>query len=703
MGILLTDHLVTRVRATTAHSEFLRATRSAHQDGGLRLALGDSRVRQLSPVEIERLERQGNSAADWSKVLVAEGFDPTRVRNSDFHGEVILGRFVGSMCLESGLEFPTGIYNSTLVGCIIGHDTLVKGVRLLGNYVVGPGAVVLDCGRVTCDSSSTFGNGIVLPLGPETGDRPVRIYAEMDVETAAAIAQPGGQPPGLTRDEQEAWKRPVGRGLLDSYAAAVADYTALAACGRGIVERGAQVLATPRIRNTYIGPAAVVDGATLLADCTLLSSEEEVTRVQSGVCVTNSLLQWGSSVTMLAIVDRSLLTEHSHVERHAKVTNSVLGPNTSVGAGEVTSCLLGPFVAAHHQSLLIATLWPAGKGNVGYGANVGSNHTSRAPDQEFWSGEGMFLGLGVNVKFPADFSRAPFTVVACGATLLPQKCLFPFSLIATPSTQYPGLSLACMEIFPAWVLGENLYGLRRNEAKFRSRNKARRSHFEFSALRPETIDLMRGACRRLQEISQTKDVYTEADIKGLGKNFVTEVSRIQALQTYRFFIGYYALLGLVERVRGPLTLGDADACAALLTAPSEEPRWEHQRQILVNELGIWEVPAGLKQFSPMLEKAAQNVEVSKARDDRRGVRVIDDYLEAHISAAKDECVRQTWEETRRLQAEVEDLLLRWHALVGTGSDDRNGRSNWGSRPGGEYFPGPEVIPLSMLGPKAAVG
>ena len=92
----------------------------------------------------------------------------------------------------------------------------------------------------------------------------------------------------------------------------------------------------------------------------------------------------------------------------AKLTDDSGRLLAEMAGGEVAASLLGPFVSFHHQALLIATLWPEGKGNVAYGANVGSNHTSKAPDQEFWPGEGMFLGLGVNIKFPADFSRAPY-------------------------------------------------------------------------------------------------------------------------------------------------------------------------------------------------------------------------------------------------------------------------------------------------------
>src|SRR6266566_2638626 len=173
MTIPTTDDLAGQVRAAAARSELLRAVASVRQDGGRRLALGAEPVRALSDEEVARLERHGNAAEDWSKVLVAEGFDPGRVRGSHFLGEVVLGRFAGRVKAGRGVEVPAGVYNSTLAGCVVGHDALVRDVRLLANYVVGPGAVLLDCGRVTCEAATTFGNGAVLPVGIETGGRTV--------------------------------------------------------------------------------------------------------------------------------------------------------------------------------------------------------------------------------------------------------------------------------------------------------------------------------------------------------------------------------------------------------------------------------------------------------------------------------------------------------------------------------------------------
>jgi hypothetical protein len=596
--------------------------------------------RPLSPEEIARLESLGNTSEDWSRVRVGDGFDCDRVRQSRFQGDVRLGAFAGKGRLAEGIEVPTGVYRSTLVDCDLGDDALVWDVHLLANYVVGEGAVLADCGSIVCEGETVFGNGLALPLGIESGGRDIPVYAEITVEVAAA----------LTRG-------PERRAALEGYGRAVADYLARVRCSRGVIERGAAVRSTPKLRNTYLGPYARVEGATLVADSTLLSNQGEPAQILSGACVTESVLQWGSCAKTLAVVKRSVLTEHAEVERHGTVTDSLVGPNTALGGGEVTASLLGPFVGFHHQALLIAALWPEGRGNVGYGANVGSNHTSKAPDQEFWPGEGTFLGLGVNIKYPSDFSKSPYSIIASGVTTLPQKLAFPFALVNTPSARWRGVSPAYNELIPAWGLTDNLFALMRNEGKFQARNEARRSRTDFRVFRPETVDLMLDACRRLESVARVRKVYTDQEIEGLGKNYLLEDARLRALGAYRFFATYYALVGLLERAGAVLRAAGPAAARRILETESTDPRWEHQRRLL-GDLGVRDVGAGLDQLPPLLEKVAREVERSKAKDDERGARIIDDYKEVHAPAGDDPVVRRTWARARELQAEAEYLLAR---------------------------------------------
>lgn len=496
------ETLEATVRRLTGESELVRAVASVRQDGGLALALGGAgtTLRQLFRPEIAQLEALGNTAEDWSRVRVADGFNPRRARNCEFRGDVVLGEFKRRVRLADRTEVIAGVSNSTLVDCVVGDNAVVRDVRLLANYVVAAGAVVADCGRVTCAAGATFGNGARVPVALEGGGREVEVFAELDIALTAVAARPGARRPEL-----------------DAYRRAVAEYRDGVTSDRGIIGTGAHVWSVPRLEDSYVGPAARVDGAACVCRSTLLSSADEPVLVESGALVTDSLVQWGCRVTGMAVVEQSVLTEQVRVERHGKVRDSVVGPNTEIAAGEVSSCLLGPFVGCHHQSLLISTLWPGGRGNVGYGANVGSNHTSRAPDQELWAGEGLFFGLGVNVKFPCDFSRAPYTVIACGTDLQPQKVTFPFSLIAPPKEHFPGLPPVFNQITPAWMLRANVYALKRNEAKFLARNRARRHQFDFSVFRRETVECMRQAARRLAGVLEPKPVYTERDIPGLGR------------------------------------------------------------------------------------------------------------------------------------------------------------------------------------------
>ncbi|MCX7919209.1 MAG: DUF4954 family protein [bacterium] len=592
----------------------------------------------LTAAQITKLKKNGNFAEDWEKIKVADGFDPDRVRNSMFYGEVYIGKFDENISVETGIELPSGIYNSTIVNTIIGDNALIYSVKLLANYWIQEKAVISNVGELATRKATSFGNGVELSLAIETGGREVKTYGEITVEVATKIAS--------SRKDKN---------LLAEYEKLVAEYVNKATSSKGIVCEGAMVKNTNKVLETFIGAFGIIDNANIVLNSTLLSNKDEKTEISNGAYVKNSIIQWGSEVTSNGIVDSSVLTEHSHVEREGLVTNSILGPNTGVAEGEVTASLVGPFVGFHHQSLLIAAFWPEGKGNVGYGANVGSNHTSRVPDQEIWCGEGTFFGLSVDIKFPANFSQSPYTILATGVTTLPQKVAFPFSLINSPAEFYPGVPPAYNELIPGWVLSDNLYSVKRNEGKYMKRNKAKRSKFEFEVFRPDIIDLMLDARKRLQAASG-KEVYTDKDIKGLGKNFLLEKSRKKGIETYTYFIQYYALLGLKKKVAEVLTTKGKSGLDVLLSTPSDCPRWEHERKILRSELGDKSIPDCLKMLAKMQQDIAKSVQLSREKDDERGVRVIPDYLEARKPAVEDSFVKETWKLTETMVTEIDALL-----------------------------------------------
>jgi carbonic anhydrase/acetyltransferase-like protein (isoleucine patch superfamily) len=601
------------------------------------------RVRALTGDEKERLRAGGNRCADWGRILVTEAFTPECIAGSTFVGDCVVGALKGEgVNVEEAVSLPSGIFNSTIVNCEIGDGCLVSNVSVVSNYILRGDCVVFDAGAVTASDHCVFGNGREIAIGIETGGREVLSYAEITIPVATAVAT-----------------RRSDRKFLEAYAAFVQSYVDSCRAPFGVVDRGGVIRHAARVEDVYLGGGAVIDGATVVKNVTILSTPEERTGISHGAYVRNSCIQYGCEVTSMAIVDDSVLTEHSHVERHGKVTQSIIGPNTGVAEGEVTASLVGPFVGFHHQAMLIAALWPEGKGNVGYGANVGSNHTSKAPDQEIWCGEGFFFGLGINIKFPSDFTEAPYGLIATAVDTLPQRIEFPFALINKPFRALEGIPPAYNEIFPAWVLSDNLYTVLRNEGKYKKRNKARRTEFVFDVFRRDIVEKMVTARDRLESVEEIKEHYTDKDIPGLGKNFMMEESRARGIDTYNLFIEYFVLQGLAARVAELLGDGETGRVASVYEDETGDSDWEYRRTLLNSEgYNGRSVSGNLERLGDIQERIARDTQMSKERDDIRGKKIITDYAEANTQAPDDGFVKETWEKARTVRAELQDLATR---------------------------------------------
>ncbi len=632
----MTAAILEGIRKSLSDSTFLAPLAQIRPDDGRHFALGDCLLRKLVSKEIEGLQKAGCSALDWSDILVSDDFDGRRFERVRFLRDVVLGRFTGVAAVVKGCDQPAGIYDAVLGNCVVGHNALVQRVGLISNVVIGPRCVLWNCGRIVCLGSTTFGSDTLVRVGPQANGRPIPLYPELDVAGAAALA--------------------TGResGLLGEYEAIRGEYRNRSRCHRTIICADSRILQTETLQNTFVGYGSIVDGCRVIADSTLLGSTEEPVQILNAASVQSSILQWGSRVESGASVANSLVCEYAQVQEQGSLSDSVLGPNSVVGRGEVGASLLGPFVALHHQSMLISTVWPEGRGNISSGANVGANHTGRAPDQEFWPGEGMFIGLGVNVRFPADFTLAPYSVLACSVTTSPQRVEFPFSLINSPTHVFPDLSPTLNQIIPAWVLTDTLYTLVRNERKYRDRNHARRMQFDFRILRPSLYESFRESCRRLESVHAQKPVYTERDIPGLGKNYLLEEVRGHALRGYRWFLRLDGLRRL-QQVVTDLLPTDAGRARDAFNLPSQDPIWEAQRRWLAERERLADVDTALAELIIMLGQFAREVERSKAKDDQRGLRIRDDYASTHIAASADPVIIETWTESRQEIAGIEKL------------------------------------------------
>ena len=204
-----------------------------------------------------------------------------------------------------------------------------------------------------------------------------------------------------------------------------------------------------------------------------------------------------------------------------------------------------------------------------------------------------------------------------------------------------------------------MYTIKRNEGKYKKRNKATRSVFDFAVFRPSVVDEMQRARRALQEVGRTRwadsqgqPVYTDNEIRDLGKNFLRESARRNGVIAYTFYIQNYALMGLWEQLQG----GASPTAVLDASVPAEDPVWAHQRDIVHRELANMSVSDLLNRLIEAQEKICADVRISKEKDDVRGARIIADYNSAHSSAGKDSFVLETEALTAKLVQSIRDYI-----------------------------------------------
>ncbi len=592
-----------------------------------------AKLRNLTAEEVSTLEKNGNRCEDWNRVLVEPNFDPARVQRSVFMGDVRLPAFYGTLLLPGDVSFPTGIYDSLVHNCIV-ENALVYKVSMLSNVLVRSSAVIHNVGTLVSSGKINFMIGSTMSVGNEMGGRELFVFPDITMDLVEAQL--------FHKAEFD---------VQQSFEEQLKNFREEISLPFGVVGKGAVVSNTNIVRNSWIGAHARVEGAAKIRNTIILSSLEESTHIYDSVIIENSDLQMGVKVHTGAEVQRSVLMSRSKVGCKAIVKSSIVAPCCHIEEGEVNSTYMGPLTQMHHHSLLIAALWPEGCGNLGYGANVGSNHTGRMPDQEIMPGQGMFFGLGVNVKFPANYRESPFTLIASGVTTMPQRVKFPFSLIRSGDPQLMGVPARLNEILPAWNYARNAYALDRNIYKYAQRGKGAVPNSYFSLYGAETVHYAFDAYCRLQ-VNQVQDVYTKEHIDGLGENFLRERVRQKALKTYGEYLERYVLDQMIALVEN-------DASLAL-----QPPR--ELRRLLSGDLNrevsrVVPMPATfdelVKRYRTLEKEWFDSVAHGLDRDIARGKEIFDDYESAHpIDKNFAEWEKNRFEESvKRLSAVLKNL------------------------------------------------
>jgi carbonic anhydrase/acetyltransferase-like protein (isoleucine patch superfamily) len=312
--------------------------------------------RNLAIHEVNALTKNGCSCDDWNRVRVKEGFDPSRCKNVIFSGDIRLGVFNEPFIDESGISIQSGILNARLHNCSIGSNVIINNIGdYIANYNIEDKVVIKNCGKIRTEGISTFGNGTTVNVLNETGGRAVKIWDRLSAHEAYIIA--------LYRHRHEAVR------IIEKM---VEDYSLAHSSGRGTIGQNSKIFNTSNVRNINFGPSSYVEGAMILNEGSVNSSEADPVFIGPGVIMEHFIICSGSKVTESTLIDKCFIGQGCVLAKHYSAENSLFFANCGGYHGEACSIFAGPYTVTHHKStLLIAGIFSFM--NAGSGSNQ-SNH-----------------------------------------------------------------------------------------------------------------------------------------------------------------------------------------------------------------------------------------------------------------------------------------------------------------------------------------
>jgi len=436
--------------------------------------------RKLRDDEIARLTAQFNTASNWGDVLVAEGFDTARVHRCTFDGYAHIGVFNKEDYTRYGnVTLKKGLYGSYFRNTVIGDNAAIHNLNYCCEQRIGDSVIIANVGEISSDTVALYGMGAAVELHKEH-----RNYQN----TIDIINENGGRAilpyPGMTCTDAFIWaKFREDEELMLRFAEITNATNSALRPQKAIIADNAVILNTKAVRRALIGPSAVIDGAELVSNATILSDPDEMTVVGTAVQIYDSIIGYGNRINSAAQLSSVLTGTAASFSQSARVTHSVVGDNAHIACCEIANCLIMPSHAQHHNNSFLIAAMVGGQSNIAAGATVGSNHNSRANDGEIWAGRGFWPGLCVSLKHNSRF--ASFTMISKGDYTKELDIRYPFSLIATDDKNKAA-------VFPAFWFTYDMYAVMRSAQKFVKRDRrAHRGQFiEHDIFAPDTVGEM---------------------------------------------------------------------------------------------------------------------------------------------------------------------------------------------------------------------
>jgi len=383
------------------------------------------RYRSLSIGEIRGLEASGCRSNSWESVFVKEPFNAERIQNVTFSGTVRLGHFNGTARERCGLPLLHGIKNAHIHNCTIGDNVTITDITgFIANYDIGEGVVIRNCGHISTEGRTSFGNGTRVAVLNETGGREVPIWDRLTSHMAYIIT--------LYRH------RPAAIEVIEKL---IGDYTEQVKSDRGEIGAGSYIAGCGTIKNVRVGNGAVIEDVSRLAEGSVNSTFKDPVYIGNDVIMDHFIICSGSKVNDAAVIDKCFIGQGCTLSKQYSAENSLFFANCGGYHGEACSIFAGPFTVTHHKStLLIAGIFSFM--NAGSGSNQSNHMYKLGPIHQGIMERGSKTTSDSYVLWPSRIG--PFTLVVGRHYHNVDTTQFPFSYLTEVSYEsqlIPGINL----------------------------------------------------------------------------------------------------------------------------------------------------------------------------------------------------------------------------------------------------------------------
>jgi len=486
--------------------------------------------RSLSIGEIRGLEAAGCRSNSWESVFVKDPFNAERIQNVTFSGTVRLGLFNGVARERCGLPLMRGIKNAHIHNCTIADNVTITDITgFIANYDIGEGVVIRNCGHISTEGHTSFGNGTRVAVLNETGGREVPIWDRLTSHMAYIITLYRHRPSAIAEIEK----------LID-------DYTEGVRSDRGEIGSGSYIAGCGTIKNVRIGNGAVIEDVSRLEEGSVNSSFRDPVHIGNDVIMDHFIICSGSKVNDAAVIDKCFIGQGCILSKQYSAENSLFFSNCGGYHGEACSIFAGPYTVTHHKStLLIAGIFSFM--NAGSGSNQSNHMYKLGPIHQGIMERGSKTTSDSFVLWPSRIG--PFTLVVGRHHHNVDTTSFPFSYLTEASYEsqlIPGINLRSV-------------GTIRDAQKWPKRDMRKDTRkldqINYNLLSPFTVGKMirgRDLLKELIEANQGQDVIAYERMR------IKSSAAARGITLYQMGIDKYIGNSVIKRLEGTVFRSDEE-------------------------------------------------------------------------------------------------------------------------------------------------